>query len=381
MGLAQPLRGFDPLWGAGILDEYGVQAFPRFVLGQLRQRFESGGRGAGAFDLIQQPLQARIPAFGIAGWIAVLIDRAEPELPLFGDGDQHSAALLRLGLRLGVKQRQRAGGAADGDGARLAALIQRPDFQFAIFAQREQAARQRAVLLVAQRGAEQQTAHRSLMGGVTAAVFFVNRAFQKANPDRAIAATGHDAAIAGESEAENTAFAAGHGAGFGISELRRWQDVNGVIGSGGGHAGTGGIHRDGVQGLFAQAALGGFVQAELFAFGHNLMQLENAVLADADHLGSKRRQSAHRAAVGGLLGVRGFTFAVGAPQRQCAIRRARQQQAILAERQRGRGGVQRCAETSGELGQLQQVNARLGDARRVATTSHGQELAAGGNGQ
>lgn len=80
-------------------------------------------------------MQARIPDFGIAGRIAVLIDRTQPELPLFGDSDQRSAALFRLGLRVGFNQRQGARIAANRHGARLAPLIQRPDFQFAVRAQ------------------------------------------------------------------------------------------------------------------------------------------------------------------------------------------------------------------------------------------------------
>ncbi len=380
LGLAQPLRGFDPLGRPRILGQHVVQAFPRFVLGQLRQGFQSSGRGAGGFHLIQQPLQAGIPTFGIAGWIAVLIDCAEPDLPLFGDGDQRPAALFRFGLGVGIDQRQGAGVAADGHGARLAALIQRPYFQFAVLAQREQTARQRSVLLVIQRGAEDQGAHRALMGGIAAAVFLVNRAFQKANADGTIAATGHDAAIAGEGECIDAASAAGHDADFGLIEIGQRQDVKGVIGSGGGHAGAGGINRHRLQGLFAQAALGALAQVEFFTFGGDLVQLQYAILADAHDLLSDRRQRPHRAGVRRLPRVWRVAFAIGAPQRQRAIRRARQQQSLVAKRQRGGGGVQWRAESGVELGQLQQVDAGVADAHGITATAHGKEFAAGGDG-
>ena len=38
--VAQPLSGLKALAGAGILTQYKFQPFPRFVLGQLRQRLQ-----------------------------------------------------------------------------------------------------------------------------------------------------------------------------------------------------------------------------------------------------------------------------------------------------------------------------------------------------
>lgn len=43
LGLAQPLRGLDPLRRTRILRQHPFQAFPCFVLGQSRQRVQRGG--------------------------------------------------------------------------------------------------------------------------------------------------------------------------------------------------------------------------------------------------------------------------------------------------------------------------------------------------
>ena len=85
----------------------------------------------------------------------------------------------------------------------------------------------------------------ALVGGIAAALFFINRAFQETDPDRTIAAAGHDPPVVGEGEGENAALATRHDAGFGIADPGQRQDVNRVIGSGSGHAAAGCIQRDG----------------------------------------------------------------------------------------------------------------------------------------
>ena len=82
------------------------------------------------------------------------------------------------------------------------------------------------------------------MRSVATAIFFVDSAFQEANSDRAIATTGYDSPVTGESQSGDAAFATGHDTGFGLAQLRQWQDINRVISASDGHAASGCIQCD-----------------------------------------------------------------------------------------------------------------------------------------
>ena len=218
------------------------------------------------------------------------------------------------------------------------------------------------------------------MGGIAAALFFVNRAFQETDPDRTIAAAGHDPPVVGEGEGENAALATRHDAGFGIADPGQRQDVNRVIRPGGGHAGARRIQRHGAQRLFAQTAAGLLAHTRLIAIQLDDVQRQRPVVANAQNLSPGHGQRMYCAAMNGLLHSRHLAFTAHAPNCQIAFGRSSQQRVVTAEGQRRHGGVQRGAEPHGQLGQLQEVNAGLGHAHGVAVTADGQQFAAGGDG-
>ncbi len=121
--------------------------------------------------------------------------------------------------------------------------------------------------------------------------------------------------------------------------------------------------------MLAQAALGAFAELDAVAIPFEVMQHQQALLADAGDLSPADSQRPNRARVDGLLRVRRCALAIAAPDQQFTVCGSSQQQVVVTEGQRGGGGVQRGAEAGVQLRQLQQVNAGAGHACRIAATA------------